>query len=214
MGPADWWVLPAAGLLVDRPAPPPRILSAAACCSLAPDDEGSVEVSVATVCRLEGSHYSLTSSCLLNVAHASREGVAGFWGPAAPLADWGRPGRLRASLWLKGPAARGPYWRLPWVTSRLAWLQCRAGREMAVPYGVLWPCLPRASGVVGRTVATPRLVAVMWRSFGGCGLGRLLGVGALRGRLLGSRHPLRPASWSRPPRGYPGGRLLRLGRLP
>ena len=31
---------------------------------------------------------------------------------------------------------------------------------MAVPYGVLWPCLPRASGVVGRMVATPRLVTV------------------------------------------------------
>ena len=37
---------------------------------------------------------------------------------------------------------------------------------MAVPYGVLWPCLPRASGVVGRTVATPRLVAVMWEWLG------------------------------------------------
>ena len=169
---------------------------------------------MATVSRLEGSHCSLTSSCLLNVAHVSREGVAGFWGPATPLADWGRSGRLRLSLWLKGPTARGPYWRLSWVTSRLAWLQCRAGRGMAAPYGVLWPCLPRASGVVGRTVATPRLVTVMWRSFGGCGLGRLLGVGALRGRLLGSRHLLRSASWSRPPRGYPGGRLLRLGRLP
>ena len=78
------------------------------------------------------------------------------------MADWGGPGRLRASLWLKGPATRGPYRRLPWVTLRLAWLQCRAGREMAVPYGVLWPCLPRALGVVGRTVATPRLVTVMW----------------------------------------------------
>ena len=134
------------------------VLSAAAYCSLVPDDEGFVEVSVATVCRLEGSHCSLTSSCLLNVAHAPRKGVAGFWGPA----DWGRPGRLRASLWLKGPAARGPYWRQSWVTLRPAWQQCRAGREMAVPYGVLWPCLPRASGVVGRTVATPRLVTVMW----------------------------------------------------
>ena len=142
--------------------PTPRVLSVAAYCSLASDDEGSVEVSVATVGRLGGSHCSLTSSCLLNAAHASREGVAGFWGPATPLADWGRPGRLRASLWLKGPAARGPYWRLSWMTLRPAWLQCRAGREMADPYGVLWPCLPRDSGVVGRTVATPRLVTVMW----------------------------------------------------
>ena len=28
LGPADWWVPPAAGLLVDRPAPPPRGLVA------------------------------------------------------------------------------------------------------------------------------------------------------------------------------------------
>ena len=159
---AGCWVPPAAGYLVDRPAPPPRVLSAAAYCSLASDDEGFVEVSVATVGRLGGSHCSLTSSCLLNVAHVSREGVASSRGPATPLADWGRPGRLRASLWLKGPAARGPYGSRSWVTSRPTWLQCRAGREMADPYGVLWPCLPRASGVVGRTVATPRLVTVMW----------------------------------------------------
>ena len=78
VGPAGWWVPPAAGFLVDRPAPPPRVLSAAAHCSLASDDEGFVEVSVATVGRLGGSHCSLTSSCLLNGAHASREGVAGF----------------------------------------------------------------------------------------------------------------------------------------
>ena len=63
------------------------VLSAAGYCCLAPDDEGFVEVSVATVCRLAGPHCSLTSSCLLNVAHVSREGVAGFWGPATPLAD-------------------------------------------------------------------------------------------------------------------------------
>ena len=134
---AGWWVPPAAGYSVDRPAPPPRVLSAAAYCSLAPDDEGFVEVSVATVGRLGGSHCSLTSSCLRNVAHASREGVAGFWGPATPLADWGRSGRLHASLWLKGPAARGQYGSLSWMTLRLAWLQCRAAQEMIVPYGLL-----------------------------------------------------------------------------
>ena len=33
--------------MVDRPAPLPRVLSAAAYCSLASDDEGFVEVSVA-----------------------------------------------------------------------------------------------------------------------------------------------------------------------
>ena len=47
------------------------------------------------------------------------------------LADWERPGRLHASLWLKGPAARGPYGSLSWMTLRLAWLQCRAARETA-----------------------------------------------------------------------------------
>ena len=121
---AGRWGRPAAGLLVDRPALPSRIMSAAAYCSLALDDEGFVEVIVATVGRLEGPYCSLTSSRLLNGARASREGVADFWGPATPLADWGRPGRLRASLWLKGPAARGPYWRLSWMTFRSAWLQC------------------------------------------------------------------------------------------
>ena len=88
-GSADWWVPPAVGFLVDRPAPPPRVLSAAAYCSRASDDEGFAEVSVATVGRLGGSHFSLTSFCLLNGAPASRKGVAGFWGPATPLADWG-----------------------------------------------------------------------------------------------------------------------------
>ena len=65
-----------------------RVLSAAGYCCLAPDDEGFVEVSVATVCRLVGSHSSLTSSCLLNVAHVSREG-----GSRLPGAGYA-PGRL------------------------------------------------------------------------------------------------------------------------
>ena len=99
-------------------------LSAAGYCCLASDDEGFVEVSVATVGRLGGSHCSLTSSCLLNGAPASRKGVAGFLGQATPLADWERPGRLHASLWLKGPAARGPYGSLSRMTLRPAWLQC------------------------------------------------------------------------------------------
>ena len=64
------------------------VLSAAVYCSLAPDDEGFVEVSVATVCRLEGSHCSLTSSCLLNVAHVSREGSSRLLGAGYA------PGRL------------------------------------------------------------------------------------------------------------------------
>ena len=82
-----WWVPLAADYLVDRPAPPPRALSAAAYCSRASDDEGFVEVSVATVIRVGGYHCSLTSSCLLNGAPASRKGVAGFWRPAILLAD-------------------------------------------------------------------------------------------------------------------------------
>ena len=68
------------------------VLSAAAYCSLAPDDEGLVEVSVATVCRLEGSHCSLTSSCLLNVAHASREGGSRLLGAGYALGRLGEAG--------------------------------------------------------------------------------------------------------------------------
>ena len=64
------------------------VLSAAAYCSLILDDEGFVEVSVATVCRLEGSHCSLTSSCLLNEAHVSREGGSRLLGAGHT------PGRL------------------------------------------------------------------------------------------------------------------------
>ena len=140
---AGCWAPPAGGSRrlpaswsTGRP-PPPRVLSAAAYCSLACDDEGFVEVSVATGGRLGGYHYSLTSSCLLSGAPASRKGVAGFWRPAMLLADWERPGRLHASLWLKGPAVLGPYRSGSWLTSRLAWLQCRAARETAVPYGLL-----------------------------------------------------------------------------
>ena len=33
---------------------------------------------------------------------------------------------------------------------------------MADPYGALWPCMFRDSGVVGCTAAMPRLIAVMW----------------------------------------------------
>ena len=158
---AGCWVPPAAGYLIDRPAPPPRVLPAAAYCSLACDGEGFVEVSMAIVDRLGGYHCNLTSSCLLNVAPTSRKGSAGFWRPAMLSSDWERPGRLHASLWLKGPAVLGPYRSGSWMTSRLAWLQCRAARETSVPYGLLEPRPPRASGVVGRTVATPHHVAVM-----------------------------------------------------
>ena len=49
LGPADWWIPPAAGLLVDRQAPLSRALSVAGHCCLKPGDEGFTEVSVATV---------------------------------------------------------------------------------------------------------------------------------------------------------------------
>ena len=49
LGPADWWVPPAAGLLTDRLAPPPGVLSAAGYCGLALDDEGFVGVNMAIV---------------------------------------------------------------------------------------------------------------------------------------------------------------------
>ena len=49
LGPADWWVPPAAGLLADRPAPPPGGLVGGWLLLPRPDDEGFVEVSMATV---------------------------------------------------------------------------------------------------------------------------------------------------------------------
>ena len=105
---AGCWVPPAAGDLVDRPAPPPRVLSAAAYCSLIPDDEGFVEVSVATVCRLEGSHCSLTSSCLLNEAHVSREGSSQLLGAGhAPsrLGEAGPPSSVSLAKGARRPRA-------------------------------------------------------------------------------------------------------------
>ena len=85
---AGCWVPPAAGYSVDRPAPPLRVLSAAAYCSRASDDEGFVEVNVTTVIRIGGHHCSLTSSCLLNEAHVSREGGSRLLGAGHT------PGRL------------------------------------------------------------------------------------------------------------------------
>ena len=65
------------------------------------------------------------------------------------------------SLWQKGPAAYGPYWRLSWVTSRSTRLQYHAGRGMAGPYGALWPCLFRDSGT-GLYCGHAHPIAVMW----------------------------------------------------
>ena len=48
------------------------------------------------------------------------------------------------------------------MTLRSTWLQCRAGREMADPYGVLWPCMLRDLGVADRTATTSCLITVMW----------------------------------------------------
>ena len=60
---------------------------------------------------------------------------------------------------------------------------------MAGPYGTLWPCGLRDAGVAGFTVATPRLITVMWvrllrvQSWPASGsrssCGRLLGVSHL-----------------------------------
>ena len=84
------------------------VLSAAVYCNLAPDDEGFVEVSVATVCRLEGSHCCLTSSCLHNVAHVSREGGSRLLGAGyAPgrLGEAGPPSCLSLAKGARRPRA-------------------------------------------------------------------------------------------------------------
>ena len=82
-----WLVGPAGCRLLGRQAGPTAwVLSAAAYCSRASDDEGFVGVSMATVGRLGGYHCSLTPSCLLSGAPASWTGVAGFWRPAILLA--------------------------------------------------------------------------------------------------------------------------------
>ena len=67
------------------------------------------------------------------------------WSPPRP-----RPPlrRLRA----KPPRVRSRHWLLR--------ISCRL--QVAAPYGALWPRLLRDSGVAGFTVATPRLIAVMW----------------------------------------------------
>ena len=162
MGPADWRVPPAAGLLVDRPAPPPRVLSAAAYCSRAPDDEGSVEVSVATVCRLEGSHCSLTSSCLLNVAHASREGCSQLLGAGYALGRLGEAGPPSSVSLAKG--ARRPWAVLAPVVGdievNMATVPRRTGDGRPLRRPVAMPAWD--SGVVGCTAATPHLITVMW----------------------------------------------------
>lgn len=90
---------------------------------------------------------------------------------------------------------------------------------MAAPYGVLWPCVLRYLGVAGFTVATPRLITVMWvqilreRSWP-FARGRLLGVsllvdGFLESALswLSSREfRVGPPSGSRPMRQLTKGR--------
>ena len=112
-------------------------LSAAGYCCLAPDDEGFVEGSVATVLPPCGLSRSLTLSCLLNDAHVSREGGSRLLGAGYAPGRLGEAGPPSCLSLAKGAAARGPYWRLSWMTLRPAWLQCRAAREMAVPYGLL-----------------------------------------------------------------------------
>ena len=46
------------------------------------------------------------------------------------------------------------------IEANMATVPRRMG--MAGPYGALWPCLFRDSGVVGCTVATLHPIAIMW----------------------------------------------------
>ena len=113
------------------------------------------------------------------------------------------PGRLKGGLTAferlsgcRGPPPAGRTDNPSWVASWSTWLQCRAGRWMANPYGALWPCVLRDSGVADFTIATPGLVTVMWvlswrvqswplaESRSSCG--RLLGVGLLVAGFLES----------------------------
>ena len=87
--------------------------------------------------------------------------------PRVRLVRFCRPPGSRC---LVGPAACGPYrqaivgagLRLTGVTSRMKWQQCRAGREIFVWYGALWPRSALDLVVAGRAVATPRLIVFMW----------------------------------------------------
>ena len=84
---------------------------------------------------------------------------------------------------------------------------------MADPYGALWPCLFRDSGVVGCTAATPRLITVMWmqplwvQSWWVQSWSAFFMAGFWESVVLG------PAPWSRLSRIFFWGRFLRLGRL-
>ena len=111
--------------------------------------------------------------------------------------------RLLACHGQVGPAACRPYrqpvvgaWLpLPWVMSRTAWQQCRAGRGTSAWYAALWPRSALDSGVAGCTVAMTRLVENEGANFEGT-RGRLLGVGPLHGRLLDSAAFWQPAVWT------------------
>ena len=69
------------------------------------------------------------------------------------------------------------------VEASMATVPGRTGDGRPVRLPVAMPA--SGFGVVGRTVAHPVLSPLCGCSFGGCGLGRLLGVGALHGRLWG-----------------------------
>ena len=86
----------------------PGVLSAAGYYGLTLGDDGFVGVSMATVHRLAGFHYSLTPSCLLNGAQTSRAGVGWLLG-APPLGRLVELGCLLVSLWPEGAVAYGPY---------------------------------------------------------------------------------------------------------
>ena len=159
---AGWWVPPSAGSLVDRQAPLSRALSVAGyCCSILVT-KALPRWAWLQFRRPAGDCCSLTASCLLNGASPSRGWQADCGEPALSWADWGRPGRLRVSLCLKGPTARGPHWQpvVDDIRVNVATVPHRTGHGHPV-----WRTVPgmlRDSGVAGFTVATPRHIAVMW----------------------------------------------------
>ena len=98
---------------------------------------GGVMVNMATVPRRMGDGRPIRRTVAMRApgfgggrlycSHApSRHRYVGAVLEGAILAACREP----ALLW---PAS----WSRSWVTSRLAWLQCQAAREMAVPYGLL-----------------------------------------------------------------------------
>ena len=89
LGPAGWWVPPAAGSLVDRQAPLSRALSVAGyCCSILVT-RASPRWAWLQCRRPAGDRCSLTASCLLNGASPSREVASRLWRAGSVLGRLG-----------------------------------------------------------------------------------------------------------------------------